>query len=179
MPTEYRFFCPGLQREVSTAECYDRGDTGRACYGECCAHVEQAVLTIAQTRLQAAFGDQIATEYRTGDSLLVIRFHAHLTLEAHYDPLLRTVYFDAYLGLTHGHDFPAEDAEGLVRLAGQLLAGEAAFVVQPNGLLPGSLRLVTRAELAANWRRYTRGRRTNIIDGRGVFDKVSYGDRPS
>ena len=47
MPTNYRFFCPELQREVSTEECYDRGNTGRACYGECCSHIEQAVLTIA------------------------------------------------------------------------------------------------------------------------------------
>ena len=84
MPTEYRFFCPELQREVSTAECYDRGDTGRTCYGECCAHVEQAVLTIAQTRLQAAFGDRIATEYRTGYS------HSHI-MRLHREAMLQVV----------------------------------------------------------------------------------------
>lgn len=179
MPTEYRFFCPELRREVSTAECYDRGNTGRACYGECCQHVEQAILTIAQTRLKARFGEQITTEYRADDSMLVIRFHAHLTLEAHYDPLQRTIAFDAYLGVTHGHQFPAGDVDGLVRLVGQLLNGAAAFVVQPNGLLPGALRLVSRDELVANWRKYTRGRRTKIIDGRGMLEKEKSGYRPS
>lgn len=178
MPTEYRFFCPELQREVSTAECYDRGDTGRTCYGECCAHVEQAVLTIAQARLQAQFGERITTEYCEDDAMLVIRFHEHLTLEAFYDPLQRTVDFDVYLGVTHGHQFPAEDADGLVRIVGQLMNGDAAFVVQPNGLFPGSLCLASRDELAANWRRYTRGRRTKIIDGRGMFDKDASGYCP-
>ena len=174
MPTEYRFYCPELQREVSTAECYDRGNTGRSCYGELCQHVEYAICMQIQEHLREAFGDRISTMWNEADSTLTIRFHDHLTLEAYYDPLFRTIDFDAYLHITHGHQFPAENVEGLVTIVEKLLNGGMAFVVQPRWMLGGSLRLVTREELQANWRKYTSGCRTRFIDGRGIYTKEEF-----
>ena len=175
MCTEYRFFCPELQREVSTEECYDRGDSGRACYGELCDHVEYAICRIAQAKLTECFGAQISVEHKESEGLLCIRFHDNLTLEACYDRLFRTIGFDAYLKDAHGHDFPAEEVDGLVCIVGDLLRGEKAFVVQQSWLFGGgSFRLVDREELVRMWRKYTRGRRTRIIDGRGVHEKETF-----
>lgn len=179
MSTEYRFYCPEQQREVSTGECYDRGNGGRACYGEFCDHVEYAICRIAQAKLTECFGTQISVEHKEPEGLLCIRFHENLTLEAYYDRLFRTIGFDAYLKDTHGHDFPAENVDGLVCIVGDLLRGEKAFVVQQSGLFGGgSLRLADRKELIRMWRKYTRGCRTLIIDGRGVHEKEAYAHRP-
>lgn len=175
MPTEYRFYCAELQREVSTAECYDRGNTGRACYGEVCAHVETAILRIAHDRLKERFGDQITLEIQEAGDLLRIRLHESLLLEVHYDRLFRTLDYDAILGIIHGHGFPAEDVDDLVRIVGELLRGEKSFVVRPGwSFSGGSLRLLAREELARMWRKYIRGRRVKIVDGRGVHTKSEY-----
>ena len=175
MSTEYRFYCPEQQREVSTTECYDRGNSGRACYGECCDQMERAICMLAQERLRAAFGDRINVTWNETDSTLTLCFHEHLILEAYYDRLFRTVGFDAYLKGMHGHNFPAEDVDGLVRTVGMLLRGDVCFVIRQSWLpVGGSLRLVERAELQANWRRWTRGCRTLIIDGRGVHEKDAF-----
>ena len=174
MSTEYRFYCPELQREVSTEACYDRGNTGRACYGEVCEHVEKAVLQIAHDRLKARFGEQVRLEIQEADGLLRIRFHENLLLEAYFDRLFETVGFDAYLGFTHGHDFPAENVEGLVCIVDELLKGERAFVIRRSWLGLGELRLTGRDELQRMWRKYARGRRVQIIDGKGVHTKQEY-----
>ena len=115
MPTEYRFYCPELQREISTEECYDRGNTGHACYGEVCEHVETAILRIAHDRLKERFGNQINLKIQEAGGLLSIHLHEKLLLEVYYDRLFRTLGFDAFMGITHGYDFPAEDVDGLVR----------------------------------------------------------------
>ena len=111
--------------------------------------------------------------------MLVIRVREHLTLEAYYDRLFRTVDFDAYLhNVTHGHQFPAEDVDGLVNIVGKLLGGEMAFVVQSSWIpVLGSFCLVDRAELQANWRKYTRGCRTKIVDGTGVYSPKAFLER--
>lgn len=175
MSTEYRFYCPELQREVSTEECYDRGNSGRACYGEMCDRVEMAILRIAHDRLKENFGDQVGLEMHEADGLLSIRFHENLLLEVYYDRLFRTIGFDAYLSITHGHDFLAENVDGLVCIVEDLLRREKAFVVQTSWLFSGgSLRLVDREALARMWCKYTRGRHTKIIDGRGMHTKAEF-----
>ena len=171
----YHFYCPKLQRDVNTDECYDRGNTGRACYGECCDHIEGAICGMAADQLRERFGNQLALKWREEEGLLSIRFHDGLTLEAYYDRLFRTMGFDAYLHGVHGHDFPAEDVDGLVRIVGALLEGKMAFVVRHAALfIGGSLQLVCQEELQAKWRRYTRGKRTRIVDGKGSYLKTEY-----
>ncbi len=177
MPVEYRFYCPELQREVGTAECYDRGNTGRACYGECCEHVERAVCSLILDMLQASYGDLIAVEKNDADDTLTICFHERFRLKAYYDSLYRRAVFDTSANGVQGYEVTVGDTAGLVQIIGKLLSCELLFVVRPGRFRSkGRLQLIECAELKRKWRSLTRGLLTSVVDSKGVYEKKVFAD---